>query len=626
MLHTITPDAMRLLEQTWMRQTDTPSLTLMERAAAQVANVAEPELRENLPLLAVCGAGNNGGDGLAAVRILLERHETLTAIVWRLSGEPSEESREQLRRLEPFAERVCFASPQEQAPDCCVILDAMFGTGLKRPLAGEAALAAHAVNACDAPVIAVDVPSGLDGLAGCALGTCVCATKTVSFHRLKTGLLLNDGLDVAGECIVADIGLPSADDASPTVLEAGDALLPARKRNTHKGTYGRVLLWAGSPGMAGAAAIAATAALRAGCGLATVACPAEIMPTVQMLCPCATCLPLSEDEPEAGKALLTALERADAAVIGCGLGQSARTRALLERLLSSERIQELPVVLDADALNSLAASEMTERLPENCVLTPHPAEAARLLGWSTAQVTGDPLAAAHALREKHGGTIVLKGASTVIAAEDGTAISPFGSAAMAKGGSGDALAGVLGGLLAGRAAYGFGMARLLQSGCALHGLAGELAAQEEHGLLATDLCEAIARVPRVMTRAVRQLSLSRRELAASALGRHVRVTVDRPLGSRHPEHRDLLYRLNYGYVADVLAEDNEWQDAYILGEQQPVEVFEGEVVAVIHRLDDSEDKWVVAAAGTRVSADEVRHATDFVEQFYQSQIHVLEKP
>ena len=292
-----------------------------------------------------------------------------------------------------------------------------------------------------------------------------------------------------------------------------------------------------------------------------------------------------------------------------------------------------------------------------CVLT----GGAALLHTDASRAADQP-AAARALREKYGGSIALKSASTGLISADGEALNLYGTAAMAKGGSGDALAGVIGAMLAGRAAYGLSGVRLLQTACALHGLAGITAAETrgERGLLATDLCEALGRVPDVPERGVatlaplkggtpatydtstlamhdpseEQAALShaageppaRGAHAAQAhqapLGRHVRVTVDRQLGTRHPEHRDLVYALNYGYVSDVLAADNEWQDAYVWGVREPVVSFEGEVVAVIHRLNDVEDKWVVAAEGTKVTEAEIRQGTQFMERFYKSQIWV----
>ncbi len=670
MLHTILPDAMQQTERRMMAETGTPSLTLMERAAAHVANAAAPFLKEGGRLLAVCGAGNNGADGLAAVRILLTRMPALKATVWKLAGNPTAETAEQWARLSPHLARVRVVAleggaqlpPLPQGTAC--VLDAMYGTGMSRPLLGAAREAALLLNGAGVPIVAVDVPSGLNGATGMVVGgaegVCVHATVTVTFHRPKAGLFLQAGLDASGRVVVGDIGIPAVHDSAPgmAVLLRGDALLPARKRNTHKGDYGRVLLVVGSVGMAGAAGLCATAALRAGVGLCTVACPAAIVPIVQELCPCATCLPLPEDASAAWALLMPALLKADAMAVGCGLGQGDWAGTLLAGLLPWLSAHPMPAVLDADALNWLGQNpDRALRFAPEVTLTPHVGEAARLLGWETGAVVADQAAAARALHVRYGAAAIVKSASSVIVTSDGEGVNLFGTAAMAKGGSGDALAGVVAALLAGRSAYGLTGVRLLQSACALHGLAGVLAAEAhgERGMLASDLCEVLGRVPDTVERgdvtvapwfAPQQAvydtnTLSMRDAPdalltlpeqqenpsprphatadlASVLGRRVRVTVDRPIGSRHPERRDTVYRLNYGYVADVLAADNEWQDAYVWGVKEPVPVFEGEVVAVIHRLNDVEDKWVVAAPGTRLTEEEVRAGTAFTEQYYQS--------
>lgn len=652
MLYTVTPSEMRRVERRVMDKTGTPSQTLMERAAAHVADAALPYLRGGGTLLVACGTGNNGGDGLAATRLLLSRLPALRATVWRLAGEPTAETAAQWEKLKPFAGRVTTVKPGEPlaAPaGAALAIDALFGTGLNRPLTGAARAMVQAVNASGLPVVAVDIPSGLSGETGFAPeaeeeSPVVRADVTVTFHRHKPGLFLGDGPDYCGRVAVADIGIPSAwDDAGGMALLApGDALLTPRRHNTHKGTYGRVLALAGSRGMAGAAAVCATAALRAGAGLVTVACPDTVVPTVQALCPCATCLPLPETDVDAAWARLTeVLEKADALIAGCGLGREALAAGLMKRLIPWLYEHRLPAVLDADALNLMAARGAEglpdgKPLPEDVILTPHPGEAARLLRRPVSQITADAPAAARELRRRYGGAAVLKGAASVLIAPDGEALNVYGTPAMAKGGSGDALSGVLGALLAGRETYGLRGVRLLQVACALHGLAGLAAADRfgERGVLATDLCAELGRVPAAIPErliALKPMQAQRRETAPqttvksapdlrSVLGRRVRVTVDRPIGSRHPDHKDVVYPLNYGYVADVLAADNEWQDAYILGVSEPVECFEGEVAAVIHRLDDVEDKWVVVPVGEKPTAEAIRAQTAFVEKFFRSEI------
>lgn len=679
---TITPGEMRRVETLVMERTDITGEMLMERAAAQVARTVA-RLCAGRPgtVICVCGTGNNGGDGLAAMRMLAEGDESFSGECWILQGELSPDARRELGKLQESAggKRIALRRLEGEAPPAlpehtrCVI-DAMFGTGLSRPLVGMAAALCQTVNASGVQVVAVDIPSGLNGETGVVMGAAIRASKTVTFHRPKPGLYLGEGPDCAGCVSVADIGLSSPpaanlDDANGFfVLEERDlpALLPSRRRVSHKGSYGRVLLWTGSTGMAGAAAICATAALRSGAGLVTVACPEEIVGIVQTLCPCATCIPLPGNDAGRAWALLEeALESASALGAGCGLGKGAVAAALLNRLLAYLAAHELPAVLDADALNLLAALPGTSaggtlNLPlSHVVLTPHPAEAARLLGRETAEIVRDPVNAAHCLRNRFGAAAVLKGASSVLAAPEGLGLNPFGTPAMAKGGSGDALTGVLAALLAGRraGAYAVNDLQLLQAACALHGLAGEAAEKRfgERGMLATDLCEYLGAVGgglcarRLNDEDGRPLEKCAGNLPAqsasercgsvkapeiidsepeaawrdSPLGKTVAVTVDRRLGTKHPEHQELEYLLNYGYVQDVLAADNEWQDAYLYGVTTPVEWFEGEVIAVVHRLNDVEDKWVVAAPGTRATELEIRRAVDFQERFFETEIEVL---
>ena len=287
MLRTITPSEMKRVETRVMRETALTGEALMQNAAAHVAQAVRRRMAGRAgQVVCLCGTGNNGGDGLAAMRILAQEDPAFRGTCLLLPGTLSADAQ---RELEPPAGggggRVAvrraedgFALPEEAA--CAV--DALFGTGLSRPLEGAARAACEALNAlaeAGVPVVAVDIPSGLNGETGQVMGAAVRACETVTFHRPKPGLYLGQGPDFAGEITVADIGLtaPEAaalDDADGMrVLERGERLLPPRAKTAHKGKLGRVVLWAGSRGMAGAAAIAATAALRAGAGLVTVACP-----------------------------------------------------------------------------------------------------------------------------------------------------------------------------------------------------------------------------------------------------------------------------------------------------------------------------------------------------------------
>ena len=623
MLRTITPSEMKRVESRVMQETSITGEALMQNAAAHVARAVRRRAAGRAgQVVCLCGTGNNGGDGLAAMRMLAQEDPAFRGVCWLLPGRLSADAQRELERLREAAEdRVAvrraedgFALPQEAA--CAV--DALFGTGLSRPLEGMALAACEALQAlaeAGVPVVAVDIPSGLNGETGQVMGAAVRACETVTFHRPKPGLYLGQGPDYAGEITVADIGLtaPEAaalDDADGMrVLERGERFLPPRAKTAHKGNLGRVVLWAGSRGMAGAAAIAATAALRAGAGLVTVACPDDVVDVVQTLCPCATCAPLStEDEDAAWEALSAALERADALGAGCGLGQGPMAAALLERLLRFLHGRALPCVLDADALNLLARRPAWLADGAAIVLTPHPGEAARLLGVSTAEILADVPGAAVRIRRRYGAAVVLKGARSVLCAQEGRALNPFGTPAMAKGGSGDALTGIMAALLAGRAAGAYAMDDLflMQAACALHGLAGERASRRygERGALATDLCACLG---------FDFLEEGAREdtrpcAASSPLGRTVHVTVEHRRGTR--DAQDRMYELPCGYVAECLEGENRWQDACLLGVSDSPEWFEGEVAARV-RLAGG-DVWVVAPKGTRLAPEEVRRATAFL--------------
>lgn len=684
MLKTITPAEMKRVETRAMEQGLCTGEALMNRAAAAVARSVHALWKQRGgAVIALCGTGNNGGDAIAALR-MLAADAGLRASCWLLDGTLSGDARRELDRLlaerpqvtvrrlmseSSYAENGVLLDDEGQpvmldSHTGCLI-DGLFGTGLSSPVGGMAAALCCLCNDAHrqgVPVVAVDIPSGLCGRTGQVLGHCIKATETVTFHRPKPGLFLGQGLEWAGRVTVADIGLlPAWDDAlGLTVCQPWEveALLPQGNRVSHKGDHGRVALLCGSAGMAGAAAIAAMAALRSGAGLVTVACPERILDTVQLLCPCATCLPLKADADTAWQQLEPLLEAADVLGLGCGLGQGLWAQALTEKVLAWLSAHEKAAVLDADGLNLLAKLDVSKLDLSRCVLTPHPGEAARLLGVPVSEITADMYGCAERLHSRYGAAIVLKGAASVLVTVEGAAVNTLGTAAMGKGGSGDALTGVLCALLAQQRHSHQPEKRLtvLQAACGLHGLAGCAAEKRlgSRGVLATDLCLQLGTAAQEAAASETAPSLPERpgflapaqeELffakplhwsdsvteqpatspadPADALGRMVTVTVDRKLGESHPEHKDIVYPINYGYVQDVLAEDNEWQDAYIYGETLPLDVFEGQVVAVIHRLNDVEDKWVVADPDTRLTREEVWAATRFVEQYFECEIYCL---
>lgn len=518
MWKTITPTEMKRIEGEAMAQGLCTGEALMNRAAAAVARRAAEWYKDRHgEAICLCGCGNNGGDGLAAMRILAQE-EGLRGSCWLMDGKLSGDAQRELDRLLAECSQVTvhrLAGEEAYAAsgvitdengnemrlpgDAACIIDAMFGTGLSRALEGVAAglcALSNRAQAAGVPVVAVDIPSGLCGATGKPLGDCIRATETVTFHRPKPGLFLRSGLAMAGKVMVADIGLePEWDDAEGfSVLEAQElpAFLPPRSRVGHKGTFGRVVLFCGSKGMAGAAGLCATAALRAGAGLVTVACPERILDTVQSLCPCATCLPLPGNVQKAWRMLRGRLASADVLGAGCGLGQGRWARSLMKKLLRYLSENRLPAVLDADALNLLAGMDASAFDLSRCVLTPHPGEAMRLLAGEGLIAPDDAVKAAAAIRAKYGAAVILKGAASVLMTGEGTALNVLGTAALGKGGSGDVLTGVVCALLAG-SRHGENpqsQLSLLQAACGMHGLAGMLAEQRfgSRGVLATDVC------------------------------------------------------------------------------------------------------------------------------------------
>ena len=501
MLKTITPDEMKRLEENYMNRTGTSALQLMESAARHVADaVAELAGEAGGTVLCLCGPGSNGGDGLAAMRLLTASRPELRAVCWLLPGTLNDAAEHQLRRLQaeaPAVEVVRLTDdPLPSLPEnVCCFVDSLFGTGLSRPLTGTALALCAMMNEHErVPTLAVDIPSGLDGTTGVILGCAVRADRTVTFHRPKPGLYRGYGLDFAGQVDVVSIGILSDEGTSAgfDVLEPSDLrrLLPPRRHLSHKGTYGRVVLLAGSKGMAGAAAISAGAALRAGAGLVTVACPDNIWQIIQTLCPCATCLPLPEDDPTSAFLLLEkALNQADCLGMGCGLGQGPWAQEMVRRVLGSLRRRQdsrpLPTVVDADALNLLALNGGGGG--RNTVLTPHPGEMARLCGVTVGEILEAPVEYAQQLASDLGACVLLKGATTVIAMGEDVALDVSGCDGMATGGSGDVLTGVIAGLLA----QGLPPMDAARAGALYHGLAGE-AAQAALGARAVTAADVMA--------------------------------------------------------------------------------------------------------------------------------------
>ena len=457
MLRTIDPMEMKRIE-TQAFAAGVPSILLMENAARAVCDALD--VYQGAPVLFVAGAGNNGGDALAAARMYALRGGK--AVAWLPMGCKTEDAQKNLAYLRLVKAEIHEGKDCPDVEGLSAVADGLLGTGLTGEAHGEAKNAIEAINALHVPVVAIDVPSGIDARSG-SFGACVRAAHTVTFHRPKPGLYLTRKREYVGRITVADIGLPACmDDATGyLVSEEKDinVLLPARSMDAHKGDCGRVLIRAGSMGMAGAAAMAAKAALRAGAGLVTVQCDTEIMPILQTLVPNAMCVDRGQIVPH------------DAYLAGCGVQETLEN---WQEMLSLHD-ENVPSVWDAGALNLLA--KHPAQLGEKAVLTPHPGEAARLLDCTVSEVLDDMVGAAQRIRAKYGcGVVALKSSVTVIAGEE-IALNCVGTPALAKGGSGDALAGIIAALLAG----GMEAFDACRCACLWHGLAARRAA-EMHGV------------------------------------------------------------------------------------------------------------------------------------------------
>ncbi len=501
---------MRALDRRAIAELGIAGATLMEnagRGAARAITRAASGLgvpRRGARVVVVCGKGGNGGDGFVVARHLKRaghRVEVfLAAPVGELAGDPAAKYREAVRAgIRPrVIEDAAALSPALARAD--LVVDALLGTGARGAPAPLVARAIELMNhrAGECPVVALDIPSGLSGDGETPDGPVVRAALTTTFAGLKRGLVSGRGPEHTGRVEVVDIGIPSREvgrGISTFLVERSDVapFFPPRPRDAHKGTYGHVLLLAGSVGKTGAAALAARAAMRAGAGLVTVATPASAQPVVASLILEAMSLPLPETDARtvalaAASRLVEEAARCDAVALGPGLGLHADTLALVRDLT---RVLDRPAVLDADALNSLAGHlEVLRAARGPRVLTPHPGEMARLLGVKTDDVQRDRIGVARQFAAAHGVHLVLKGATSVVASPDGRVLlNPTGNPGMASGGAGDVLTGILGAFLA----RGLAPGDALASAVWLHGMAGDVAASctGMEALVASDLIEAL---------------------------------------------------------------------------------------------------------------------------------------
>ena len=506
-----TAEVMRRLDRKAIEEFGIPGLVLMENAARGTVGAMFrhfPDLlKKRVGVLA--GQGNNGGDAFAVARYLLNRgvacqvyllaaREEIRGdaaanleILSRMGGAPVE-----ILNLEEWEAR------KEKIAANDLLVDGILGTGLKGGVKGFFQEIIEFINSLGKPVVAIDIPSGLDSDNGQSLGACIQATLTATFGLLKRGLLIFPGVRCCGRVVLVDISLPQSavesEDLRDHLLEGADFLpfLPPRNPEAHKGDFGHLLVLSGSQGKTGAAAMVCQAALRVGTGLVTLGIPESLNPILEAK----LTEPMTEPLPETKDRTLALTSQGrimelcggkTALAIGPGLSTNGETVKLVQRLVRSIN---LPAVIDADGLNALEGKlDLVRRAQKELILTPHPGEMARLTNTSSQEVQQNRVQMSRELAEKYGVILVLKGARSLVANPQGEVfINPTGNPGMASGGTGDILTGMIGGFLA----QGFPALEAAKLGVFLHGLAGDFVSHRKgpRGIAATDLAEEAPRV------------------------------------------------------------------------------------------------------------------------------------
>ncbi len=504
---------MRICDEYTIQNKGMPSLVLMERAALAVRDAVLERFPGAHDILVICGSGNNGGDGFAAARLLNLAGKNAKILFVGKHDKMTEQTKREAEIFRNYSGEVLADESPVKGYD--LIIDALFGIGLKREVIGRYADVIGAVNRLDTPVVAIDIPSGISADTGQVMGCAVRADLTVTMAQAKIGQMLYPGADYCGEVLVRDVGITDeglyrsitssirsheeedrSDEEVAMALEEKDLadLLPGRIADANKGTYGKLLVIAGAVQMAGAAVMAGRAACRAGCGLVCVLSDEANRQILQTSLPEALYSCWSEEETVKQR-----LAWADAVAIGPGLGQSDRSLEILRMVLSSFRG---PIVIDADALNLIAAHP--EIIPEDglkAVITPHPGEMSRLTRItgegerSVPELMSDMVHTAEAFSREYRCVTVLKGARTVITDSERVRLNTAGNEGMATGGSGDVLTGIIGSFLA----QGSDLFDASCAGVLLHALAGDCAAEElgSRSLMAGDI---IRFLPKVLSR------------------------------------------------------------------------------------------------------------------------------
>ena len=509
----VTAQEMREIDQQTIEQIGIPGAVLMEHAGTAVVRAIHQHFPECQRIAVIVGKGNNGGDGLVVARQLAHAGQPIQIF---LVSPPESFVGDALTNLQ-IAQNLDLPitlilsedelkREESQIASADLIVDSIFGTGLRGGVHGFIAEVIEYINETGKPVVAVDLPSGLSADTGIAEGVCIQATYTVTIGLPKRGNLVHPGATFTGTLEVADIGFPKSVIGPQSIQinwtqpSHAARLLPSRPTHSHKGTYGRVFVAAASTGMTGAAALTSAGALRVGAGLVTLGAPKSLNAILEVKLTEVMTLPLPETTEgalalEAKSHIIEAVERTKSVLaIGPGLSQQPETVALVHSLI---RESDAPTVIDADGINALSKStEILSSLSPQTVLTPHPGEMARLIGGTVEALERDRIGIAQRFAETHNVTLVLKGAPTVVACGNGEVwINSTGNAGMSTGGMGDVLTGLIAGLIA-QKVPAFDAAVL---GVYLHGLAGDIVAESigMHGLMAGDVLDNVPKALQV---------------------------------------------------------------------------------------------------------------------------------
>jgi len=505
----VTTKQMKEIDNRAIKEYDISGITLMSNAAEHLAKAAMEHVSVNGCVAVFCGTGNNGGDGIGASAYLLEKGVSVRTILIGDEKKLTPDSAEMLKRLSECGgslERYSLSADLvDYVGDCDVVIDAIFGTGLSADLHSDVLSAVTMINSSSAMIISADIPSGVHADTGRVLKDAVKADITITFSLAKPGHFVEPGCIYCGELRICDIGIPrSVIEGTISHTYAAmpdDVVLPRRRRNTHKGDYGRALIIAGSVGYTGAPALASRAASKMGAGLVSVGVPKSIYDILAIKLDEEMPFPLPNDTKgrltaNSASEILRSAKKSDVCLIGPGLGASDDITELVQSII---RISTTPIVLDADGLNAIAGNvDILSEITCPLVLTPHPGEFERLGGFSDTKIftkdkaTGkvlaenDRLQAAREFASKYGCILVLKGHRTITALPNGiTYINTTGGPAMAKGGTGDVLAGMIAALIAQRIPLVHAVIKAVY----IHGLAGDMCAKKlgEYSVTASDI-------------------------------------------------------------------------------------------------------------------------------------------